>query len=482
MMDNEASKGLKDFLVKDNNIQYQLVPPHIHRRNAAERAIRTFKNHFIAGLCSTNPDFPLRLRDKLLPQAETTLNLLRAARVQPNMSAYEIMFGAYDYNKHPLMPPGTKVVVHEKPGQQASWDPHGKQGWYIGPAMEHYRGHRCHINATNAERISETVEFFHHVDPIPTITPHEATIIAAEALQKALRQRIPPENLQQLLHPTTATLQQLQSFIHCNDSEEAQNPTAQRNTGSPRVPELPRVPKERTENGTAQPIAMRTRNAQAKYILENYFANAVAHPTTGKLMEYRQLITDPTTKETWQLSAANEFGRLAQGVGGRVKGTNTITFIQHHEMPQDREATYPRFVCSERPQKTEKYRTRMTIGGNRIDYPGDKSTRTAELETTKILLNSVISTAEAKFCTMDITNFYLNTPLDRPEYLRIPVNLIPTEIMNEYNLETKVKNGTVLAHIDKGMYGRNTSKQTAETTTRTTRIPRMHAHPWPLET
>jgi hypothetical protein len=114
------------------------VPPHIHQRNAAERAIRTFKNHFIAGLCSTNPDFPLRLWDKLLPQAETTLNLLRAARVQPNISAHEIMFGAYNYNKHPLMPPGTKVVVHKKPGQRASWDPHGKQGWYISPVMEHY--------------------------------------------------------------------------------------------------------------------------------------------------------------------------------------------------------------------------------------------------------------------------------------------------------------------------------------------------------
>jgi hypothetical protein len=170
----------KDFLVKDNNIQYQLVPPHIHRRNAAERAIRTFKNHFIAGLLSTNPDFLLQLWDKLLPQAETTL------KSAANISAYEIMFGAYDYNKHPLMPPGTKVVVHEKPGQRASWDPHGKQGWYIGPVMEHYRCYQCHINTTNAEHISETFVFFHHIDPIPTITPHEATIIAAEAPQKAL--------------------------------------------------------------------------------------------------------------------------------------------------------------------------------------------------------------------------------------------------------------------------------------------------------
>jgi Reverse transcriptase (RNA-dependent DNA polymerase) len=122
-------------------------------------------------------------------------------------------------------------------------------------------------------------------------------------------------------------------------------------------------------------------------------------------------------------------------------------------MPQDRQATYPRFVCSERPQKAERHWTRMTVGDNKIDYPGDKSTCTAELETTKILFNSVISTPDAKFCTMDITNFYLNTPLDRPEYLRIPVTLIPEEIMKEYKLEEKIKNGNVLARIDKGMYG-----------------------------
>jgi hypothetical protein len=119
-------------------------------------------------------------------------------------------------------------------------------------------------------------------------------------------------------------------------------------------------------------------------------------------MEYRQLITDPVTREEWQLLAANEFGQLAQGVGGCIKGTNTITFIPHHEMPSDRQATYPRFVCSERPQKQEKNHTCMTVGGNLINYPGDKSTCTAELETSKILFNSVVSTPNAQFCTMDI--------------------------------------------------------------------------------
>jgi hypothetical protein len=60
----------------DTGIAFQLAPPHCHRRNAAKRAICTFKNHFIAGLCSTNRDFPLNLWDKLLPQCLLILNLL----------------------------------------------------------------------------------------------------------------------------------------------------------------------------------------------------------------------------------------------------------------------------------------------------------------------------------------------------------------------------------------------------------------------
>jgi hypothetical protein len=136
-----------------------------------------------------------------------------------------------------------------------------------------------------------------------------------------------------------------------------------------------------------------------------------------------------------------------------VQGTNTITFIHHHEMPSDRQATYPRFVCSERPQKQEKNRMRMTVGGNLINYPGDKGTKTAELETTKILLNSELSTQDIHFCTAKITNFYLNTPLDRLECLCIPVNLIPDEIMLEYQLQKLAKNGHVMARIDKDMYG-----------------------------
>ena len=113
-------------------MDYQLVPPDVHRRNAAERAIRTFKNHLIAGLCSVDPKFPLHLWDRLLPQALLTLNLLRKSRLNDNLSAHAQIYGAYDFNKCPIGPPGTRVVVHNKPSVRGKWAPHGVDGWYIG--------------------------------------------------------------------------------------------------------------------------------------------------------------------------------------------------------------------------------------------------------------------------------------------------------------------------------------------------------------
>jgi hypothetical protein len=74
-LDNEASTALKHFFTA-NDVDYQLVPPHCHRRDAAERTIRTFKEHFVAGLSSVYPTFPLHLWDRLLSQAENHIKSL----------------------------------------------------------------------------------------------------------------------------------------------------------------------------------------------------------------------------------------------------------------------------------------------------------------------------------------------------------------------------------------------------------------------
>ena len=137
-LDDECSTLLKDFMDMES-IDFQLVPPAVHRCNAAEQAIRTFQNHFIAGLCSVDKDFPLHLWDQLLNQAELTLNLLRGSRINPKLSAWAQVNGLYDYNCTPLAPPGCRVLVHAKPQQSNTWSPHALDGWYVGPAVDSYR-------------------------------------------------------------------------------------------------------------------------------------------------------------------------------------------------------------------------------------------------------------------------------------------------------------------------------------------------------
>jgi len=80
IIDNEASAYLKNALAK-NDQQLQLTPPHMHRINAFERAIRTYKNHLLAGLATFDENFPINKWDRLIPAANITINLLRNSRI-----------------------------------------------------------------------------------------------------------------------------------------------------------------------------------------------------------------------------------------------------------------------------------------------------------------------------------------------------------------------------------------------------------------
>ena len=121
-----------------HSVQFQLVPPHNRIANLAERAIQTFKNHFKVGLSSLHPDFCITEWDKLPPQAFLTLNLLRQATANPNLSAYTYLFCNFDFNKTPLVPPGSKVIIHNKPTQRLSFYLNGKITFYVRPAPNHY--------------------------------------------------------------------------------------------------------------------------------------------------------------------------------------------------------------------------------------------------------------------------------------------------------------------------------------------------------
>ncbi len=81
-------------------------------------------------------------------------------------------------------------------------------------------------------------------------------------------------------------------------------------------------------------------------------------------------------------------------------------------IPADRAVTYANSVVNFRPQKEDPHHIRITAGGNLINYPGKLTTRTADITTSKLHWNSVLSTQKAKYMCLDLKNFYLSAPLN----------------------------------------------------------------------
>ena len=139
----------------------------------------------------------------------------------------------------------------------------------------------------------------------------------------------------------------------------------------------------------------------------------------------------------------------------RVAGTETFQAVRYENIPRNRRSqiTYSKVVCEVRPQKADPNCTRITIGGSRIIYPGNVATPTGSLELVKLTINSVLSRHDAKFSCFDISNFYLATPMDRSEYVKIKIDNIPQEFIQEYDLLPMVHQGWVYFKIVHGCYG-----------------------------
>jgi hypothetical protein len=355
-LDNEASAALKNFFTA-NDVDYQLVPPHCHRRNAAERAIRTFKKHFVAGLASVDPAFPLHVWDRLLLQAEITLNLLRTSRLHPQLSAAAHFHGLVNYNKTDFAPPGCKIIAHEKPGKRRTWAPHGQHGYYMGPAMHHYRCQNVYISATASERIVDTLEFFPHNYQMPQLSSTDRLIMAAKDMTDDLQnphlkvpiarvgddtilaltdlaeifklklqqtpsstpQAAPPKVTQR---PCIAESSNLILDSPMPISRQTRSQTTIHTQDITNAPLPPRVVTPRTLSPSPPRVPTRSQRLSTRNLSQNDFcrmdtahmaiafgdnhwsrqhqANAVIHPVTGKEMEYMALMKDPRLQPLWK--------------------------------------------------------------------------------------------------------------------------------------------------------------------------------------
>ena len=547
ILDNEFSTELEEKM-KENNVQFQLVPPHIHRRNAAERAIQTFKHHFLAILASCDINFPIREWDRLLDQAEVTLNLLRNSRMNPLLSSYAYLFGNFDFNATPIAPPGTKVQVQIKSGVRGSWSYHSEDGWYIGRSKNHYRCVQCFIPTTHQTRHADTVKFFPTVVPFPEVKLEDflrqassdiisilqkpssfPTLQLGDQTQNAILQiaqllnraaplpapivtPIDASSKAPIIPTITPTVAPIVSPI-TTPSTIQDIPSLHPEIISPSIPEtpvsVPRVvqkpvasrprvnknaqykqlskaivialrndsntynlrskttynlrnraplrPNRHLSSRSYQPQGTSFRNlAQQHLVAQHIFnCNHVYHPTTGKKETIDTLLRGDENAK-WTKSLSNEWGRLAQGNIHGVKATDTIDFIARSDVPQGRQVTYGSFVCDFRPLKTEPFRVRLVVGGDKLDYPDDPASPAAGLIETKLLINSTISDAHkgAKFMSMDLKDHFLASPMDRPEYMKMHKRHIPTDIFEKYRLDQIVTpEGYVFIKIKKGMYG-----------------------------
>jgi hypothetical protein len=170
----------------------------------------------------------------------------------------------------------------------------------------------------------------------------------------------------------------------------------------------------------------------------------------GKPLNYQLAMAGPDAA-SWRLAEIDELIRL-------IRTSETMRPIMPNDQPADRRKDTAYYnpqtkekIDADTLQKT--FRIRGTIGGDRINYPGDVSARTADMEVVNVLLQSTISDRTSKWATADISDFYLNTILPRSEYLRIPLKYLPAEIIDMFHLTPFIHNGYVLFEVLKGMYG-----------------------------
>ena len=486
-VDNEISAALIQAMETEFGMITEMAPPGNHRTLRAERAIRTFKDHFISTLCTTDPNFPLMLWDDLIPQTLMTLNILRTCATNPLISAYEAIHGPADFNRFPLIPLGVHVLAFSRPksATRSTWSPHGRPGFYVGTSPTHYRCFKIWIPESNTFVITDTVQWLFQSIHLPGSSNDELLQSAINALTDVLRV-IPlndsdnfslPQFRRDLLQLHKAVIPECDIYHHVevpiannplvlplppspiqiviaptatpNDPPILQRviaPTAipleppglQRVEPILPVPTHPKTARQRRKNPRYAQIS--TTDA-IEPLLPIYVPPTIA---SIPRLQYSKLIKGPDRMK-WLETHYEEFIRT-------IEETECIEFCSYDEIPSGYKIKHYMPVCKIKagPNNTLIFRVRGTVADTQSTYQGPKSAATADLETVKLLLNAVV-TEKANWMTADIKDYYLGTPMETPEFMSIPMHMIPPQIIQRYNLNPKHKNAYV--RIKKGMYG-----------------------------
>jgi hypothetical protein len=225
ILDNEAPKRYLQT-IKRNGIEWELVPPHNHRRNLGEKAIQIGKSHIISNLVGCDPSFPIREWHRLLPQMEITVNTLQPANATPTVSAHMYVKGIHSYNKEPLAPLGCSSQCYVRPDERTSFEPNSLDTWCIVTSTNHYRCHNAFIKNTKLVRKTDMIIFHHKYITQPMVSSADVIVHAAAKITEALKDNA-PTNL------TTCSIKDLERLA--NTFHQISMQTSETQIASPRV-------------------------------------------------------------------------------------------------------------------------------------------------------------------------------------------------------------------------------------------------------
>jgi hypothetical protein len=496
-MDNETSTEI-ETTCRTAGIRIQYVPPNVHRANRAERAIRTFKNHLIATLAGAHAAFPLSLWDRILEQVELTLNLLRPAHSNPAISAYHALRGQYDFIAHPFAPIGMRVAVHLKASIRSSWEQHAARAYYLGPALLHYKCHRVWITTTNAERITDTLDWFPHdstlCDPPTHLQPLPQQLhqLADNIQQQLLQATFSATDLDNLPNAISTLSTHLATLLHATTQAKHHKPRSMPDAAAPppdnqrvspsTVPTVPNhtLPTTNTDADNQRvlsapvPVANNQRVLSAPVPAPSFLVPPTSPPGLAPRNTHYNLRTVPPVHYTASLSldpdAVPQPSSYAEAMRGPyreqferahaeefirlIETWQAMHFVPASTKPPNVKATYYSPQVKVKMSNGElQFRVRGTVGGDKVHYDGYRSSYTASLSTVKLHLNATVSEG-ADYITADIKDYYLGSPMpDGPVFMWIPLRLIPQDIQDKYDLLSLAVNGQVMVQVDKGMYG-----------------------------
>ena len=185
-MDNETSNEVEEFIKsQQTGIQYSAPGRHCA---PAEKAVQTYKSCFKSTTASLPAEFPITYWCRLIDQVDLSVNIVRPCRQNPKLSAWAATEGEFHFDSTPIAPPGTAMLMYERPENRPSFGHNARKAWYLGPCLNHYRAFRGILPSTGKERMSDTVKMKHHAIGIPTLTSADRILEAVRQLDRALKQ------------------------------------------------------------------------------------------------------------------------------------------------------------------------------------------------------------------------------------------------------------------------------------------------------